>query len=89
MPKKNRNKKRPSGKTGSHSRQQPHSDHEPRPSLIQQLTAHQGALFLALTLITGMIVLGPYTNYHGYMAPGDHGRDFYAFEQTMQGKVPY
>ena len=89
MPKNNRNKKRPSGKTGSHSRQHPHSDHEPRPSLIQQLSAHQGALFLALTLITGMIVLSPYTNYHGYMAPGDHGRDFYAFEQTMQGKVPY
>ena len=36
-----------------------------------------------------MIVFGPHTDYHGYMATGDHGRDFYAYQQTMQGKVPY
>jgi hypothetical protein len=58
-------------------------------ALIQKLAPHQTAVFLILTLITGIIVLSPYTDYHGLIAPGDHGRDFYAFEQTMNGKVPY
>lgn len=89
MAKKSRKKKVPTGKPGSPSRQHPQGDGKRPPSLIQQLTAHQGALFLGLTLLTGMIVFGPHTDYHGYMAPGDHGRDFYAYQQTMQGKVPY
>ena len=57
--------------------------------LIQKLWQHQTWGFFILVLVTGVIVLAPYTNYHGMIAPGDSGRDFYAFEQTLKGEVPY
>jgi hypothetical protein len=58
-------------------------------ALTQKLMQHQTVVFFVLTFITGLIVLSPYTDYQGLIAPGDIGRDFYAFEQTLNGQVPY
>ena len=69
--------------------QQPESDPPPFNALVQKLTHHQTTTFLILTFLTSLLLLGPYLNDHGFIAPGDHRRDFYTLEQTMHGKVPY
>ena len=45
--------------------------------------------FLLLTVIVGLIVLYPFTDFQYYLSQEDHGRDLYAFEQTITGAKPY
>ncbi|MDA2934774.1 hypothetical protein MYX82_10595, partial [Acidobacteria bacterium AH-259-D05] len=85
MPEKRKSRKR----IKAHPKKRPNGDSPPFHSLIRKLIHHQKATLFILTFITSIIVLSPYMNYHGLIAPGDHGRDFYAYEQTMNGKVPY
>ena len=45
-------------------------------------------LFLS-TMIIGVFLLSPYRDFQLLLAQGDHGRDLYAFEQTLKGAKPY
>ena len=45
--------------------------------------------FFWLCLAAGLIVLYPSIDFRGFLAPGDHGRDLYAFERTLHGDLPY
>jgi hypothetical protein len=42
-----------------------------------------------MTLIAGIAIIYPSLNYIPFIAAGDHGRDFYAYEATMNGARPY
>ena len=53
-----------------------------RPRMIQ-------TVFLCLTLAIGLWAIWPLRDFQYYLSTGDHGRDLYAFEQTMEGRVPY
>ena len=55
------------------------------PNLIR----NQKGLFLLITIITGFFALLPLCDFQYYLAQGDHGRDLYCFQQTMQGAMPY
>ena len=46
-------------------------------------------VFLCLTLAIGLWSLRPLRDFQYYLSTGDHGRDLYAFEQTMEGRAPY
>lgn len=50
---------------------------------------HKKTIFLVLTLIVGIFILFPTHNFITPLVQGDHGRDFYAYQQTMNGKTPY
>ena len=45
--------------------------------------------YLLLTILLGLIILAPQHNIQVYLAQGDHGRDLYAFQSTLEGKTPY
>ena len=47
------------------------------------------ALFLLVTIISGIVALWPYQDFQYWIAQGDHGRDLYAFQKTMEGQLPY
>lgn len=55
--------------------------------MIKEITRKR--LFLALTIIIGLIAVYPQTVYQPYLLQGDHGRDLYIFQQTAQGSLPY
>jgi len=46
-------------------------------------------IFFFLTIIFGIIIFSPYTNFQYYLAQGDHGRELYAFEAVLRGEIPY
>ncbi|HBR14000.1 MAG TPA: hypothetical protein DD723_00445 [Candidatus Omnitrophica bacterium] len=46
-------------------------------------------IFVFLTLLCGSVYFAPTTDFAGLLAQGDHGRDFYAFERTLKGDVPF
>ena len=45
--------------------------------------------FLLLTLALSVVLLSPYLSFQNILSTGDHGRDFYAFEEALHGKKPY
>lgn len=42
-----------------------------------------------LVPLAGLFLLFHQASYQPYIAPGDHGRDLYAFAQTLNGAIPY
>lgn len=46
-------------------------------------------IFLFITIIIGIYILWPLNDFQSILAQGDHGRDLYAFQQTIKGKRPY
>ncbi len=52
-------------------------------------TTGTSRLFFWLTLVFGIVFLYPLIDTQSYLATGDHGRDFYVFERTLHGDVPY
>jgi hypothetical protein len=46
-------------------------------------------IFFYLTLLIAGSFLFYSLDYYPILAPGDHGRDFYAFEKTLEGQQPY
>ncbi len=42
-----------------------------------------------LVLLAGILILGPWLFFQGELSQGDHGRDLYAFERTLNGERPY
>jgi len=53
------------------------------------LLCHQKIIFLALTIAAGILILYPLHNFQAPLTQGDHGRDLYAFKQTLDGALPY
>jgi hypothetical protein len=49
----------------------------------------KNSLFLILTVLVGIFILFPYLDFQLAIAQGDHGRDLYAFEQTLHGAKAY
>ncbi len=45
--------------------------------------------FFLLTLFAGIFMILPFLNFIPMLATGDHGRDFYAYAQTLHGATPY
>ncbi|MCA9399431.1 MAG: glycosyltransferase family 39 protein, partial [Candidatus Omnitrophica bacterium] len=43
---------------------------------------------LFLTLLLGILIFYPRSNFQVRLAQGDHGRDLYSFQQTAQGAIP-
>ncbi len=52
-------------------------------------TSNASRIFLWLTLALGIVFLYPTIDTQGFLSTGDHGRDFYAFERTLHGEIPY
>src|SRR5437870_1486075 len=50
---------------------------------------YQGLFFFVLTLSGGLIIYTPFLNFQPLLAQGDHGRDLYAFAETLRGAKPY
>ncbi len=50
---------------------------------------HKKNIFLALTFLLGVVVLYPSLDYQPLLAQGDHGRDLYAAQVSMNGQIPY
>jgi len=46
-------------------------------------------IFLLLTILLAAIFIWPELNYQDLLAQGDHGRDLYAADVVMHGKLPY
>ena len=46
-------------------------------------------IFFFLTLFAGIFILYPFLDYQSVMATGDHGRDLYAAQASLDGQVPY
>ena len=46
-------------------------------------------LFLVLTILMSAVFVWPELNFQDHIAQGDHGRDLYAFDAVMHGKLPY
>jgi len=46
-------------------------------------------IFLVLTLCVGLLLIVPRLDYQAFLAQGDHGRDLYGFESTLNGGQPY
>ena len=45
--------------------------------------------FFCLTIISGIIILYPYTHFNLLISQGDHGHNLYSFYQTSLGKLPF
>lgn len=56
---------------------------------FKKISQHQRILFFLLAVICGILILAPTHNFQPLIAQGDHGRDLYAFEQTLHGARPY
>ncbi|MEI6438321.1 MAG: hypothetical protein WCO69_06200 [Candidatus Omnitrophota bacterium] len=52
-------------------------------------TSNASTICLWLTFAIGIFFLYPSIDTYNFLATGDHGRDFYAFERTLHGDVPY
>ncbi len=58
-------------------------------SFLDFLLRKQKLIFLVLTIICAVIIVYPTHNFQAPLAQGDHGKDLYVFQQTMEGKIPY
>jgi len=58
-------------------------------SINDKIAAHKKAIFLVLTILVGIFILEPLLNFQPYISTGDHGRDLYSFQKTMEGALPY
>jgi len=50
---------------------------------------HPKKIFLLMTVLAGIFLLYPFTDFQSFLSQGDHGRDLYAFEQTLHGAKVY
>jgi len=50
---------------------------------------YEKIFFLWLSLILGFFVLLNISDYQPFLSQGDHGRDLYAFKQTLSRDIPY
>lgn len=55
---------------------------------IPNIPKYTKGLFFALLLLFGFFSLYPLLSYQPFLAQGDHGLNFYCFQQTALGKVP-
>ncbi len=46
-------------------------------------------IFLIALIAVGVISGWPHVHYQELLSQGDHGRDLYAFEEALRGKLPY
>src|SRR5262249_52926600 len=46
-------------------------------------------LCLISTLLAGFLIFLPQLDYKDYLSQGDHGRDLYTAQATLQGQLPY
>ena len=53
------------------------------------LSKRKKLLFFLLTLISGISTLWLFHDFQYFLSQGDHGRELYAFEATMEGQAPY
>lgn len=58
-------------------------------TLAERIDPHKKTIFLLFTIIAGILILWPLLNFQNYISTGDHGRDLYCFQQTMEGALPY
>ncbi len=58
-------------------------------SIFNFLSKNQKLLFLILTISIGIFIFMPYSNFQPVIAQGDHGRDLYVAQATLQGSAPY
>ncbi len=58
-----------------------------RPAFIPKASLKMPLFFLVL--LSGIFLLYPFLDYQAMLSQGDHGRDLYAFEQTMNGAKAY
>jgi hypothetical protein len=56
---------------------------------MKNFDLNKKTVMFIFTLIVGLIILYPTIDFYPALATGDHGRDFYAYEATMNGAVPY
>lgn len=56
---------------------------------LKKISKYQKILFFLLAIVCGILILAPTHNFQPLIAQGDHGRDLYAFEQTLHGAKPY
>lgn len=53
------------------------------------ISKYKNEIFLLLTVCAGFFILYPFIDYQSVLATGDHGRDLYAAQASMQGQTPY
>ena len=58
-------------------------------NVLAEIQKRRKMIFLFLVIIAGAAVFAPALNFQGVLAPGDHGRDLYAFKKTLEGQTPY
>ena len=58
-------------------------------AITDKIAPYKGTIFLLFTIIAGILILWPLLNFQNYISTGDHGRDLYCFQQTMEGALPY
>src|SRR5882724_3524336 len=46
-------------------------------------------IFLVFTAVAGIIFTLPHYNFQELLSQGDHGRDLYAAQEILRGKLPY
>jgi len=58
-------------------------------SLVNFYKKYEKIIFLIFSLVAGIFILSHVADYQVFLSQGDHGRDLYAFAQTLKGDVPY
>ena len=57
--------------------------------MLPRFARQKKAIFFILTLAAAVVLLYPSTQYQTMLSQGDHGRDLYAFQKTLEGQTPY
>ncbi len=57
--------------------------------LITFYKRHEKHIFLFFTIILGIFLLHQVSDYQIFLSQGDHGRDLYCFQKTLEGQKPY
>src|SRR3989338_8340466 len=55
----------------------------------RSLTKYSRLLSFLLPLAAGIYILWPFHDFQLHLAQGDHGRDLYCFQKTLDGQAPY
>jgi len=58
-------------------------------NLFSYFNQHKKIIFLLLTVLSGIYILFPLHDFQPAIATGDHGRELYSYQKTMEGAVPY
>ena len=58
-------------------------------AITDKIVPWEKIIFLLFTIIAGILILWPLLNFQSFISTGDHGRDLYCFQKTMEGALPY